>query len=148
MKAAHWFFFIAVGWASLSNCASHETQKGENPKIYWSDGDSGRIGTIKFRLANVDAPETGGVGARGGAACEAERKLGFEAKAYMVALSDGNNVTITRNYGADLYGRLVVDLNIDGKDVATLGLSSGHLRAWPHRGSKALTEKPDWCSEA
>ena len=32
--------------------------------IYWSDGDSGRInGSIKFRLNDIDAPETGGVGA-------------------------------------------------------------------------------------
>lgn len=28
--------------------------------VYWSDGDSGRLGSLKFRLANIDAPETGG----------------------------------------------------------------------------------------
>ena len=51
--------------------------------IYWSDGDSGRInGSIKFRLNDIDAPETGEVGAAiGGAKCEAERAKGFEPEA-------------------------------------------------------------------
>lgn len=35
--------------------------------IYWSDGDSGRLGKLKFRLANIDAPETGSLKQRGGA---------------------------------------------------------------------------------
>lgn len=54
--------------------------------IYWSDADSGRInGDIKFRLNNVDAPETGGVGAAiGGAACELERERGFASKDWIV----------------------------------------------------------------
>ncbi|GAA6157384.1 hypothetical protein NBRC116588_28570 [Pyruvatibacter sp. HU-CL02332] len=42
-------------------------------QIYWSDGDSGRIGEMKFLLADVDAPETGSLTQRGGARCEAER---------------------------------------------------------------------------
>ena len=44
--------------------------------IYWSDADSGRLGKLKFRLANVDAPETGSMKQRGGAKCEYERELG------------------------------------------------------------------------
>ena len=47
--------------------------------IYWSDGDSGRLGKLKFRLANIDAPETRSMKQRGGAKCEYERELGFEA---------------------------------------------------------------------
>ena len=43
--------------------------------LYSSDGDSGRANRVKFRLADIDAPETGGVGAPGGAKCEAEREL-------------------------------------------------------------------------
>lgn len=39
----------------------------DGAQLYWSDGDSGRFGDLKFRLANVDAPETGSLKQRGGA---------------------------------------------------------------------------------
>ena len=85
--------------------------------IYWSDADSGRLGKLKFRIANKDAPETGSLKQRGGAKCEAERELGYEAKAYMVGYTKGKLIRIERDYGEDLYGRLVVDLGADGDDV-------------------------------
>lgn len=113
--------------------------------VYWSDGDSGRIGHYEFRLANVDAPETGGVGSRSGAKCEAERELGYEAKAFMVELTKAKAVVVSRSYGEDRYGRNVVDLSVDGVDVATKGLSAGHLRPWPHKKGKAQSRKPNWC---
>ena len=114
--------------------------------IYWSDGDSGRVGERKFRLANVDAPETGRVGARGGAECEAERQLGYEAKAVMVAFTKGKELSIVREYGKDRYNRVVIDLNIEGEDVSSIRRTAGHLRPWPHRGTEALSTKPDWCA--
>lgn len=123
---------------------SHSAPSSQS--IYWSDGDSGRIGSTKFRLANVDAPETGGVGAYGGAKCEYERTLGFDAKAYMVELSRGGAVSISVSYDEDRYGRLVVDLEIDGQDIATNGMEAGHLRPWPHDNGRALAPKPDWCT--
>ena len=55
--------------------------------IYWSDGDSGRLGDLKFRLANIDAPETRSLKQRGGAKCEAERVIGYEAKAFLVSFT-------------------------------------------------------------
>ena len=94
--------------------------------IYWSDGDSGRINGMKFRLANVDAPETGGVGARGGAKCEAERVLGYLAKEYMVKLTSAEPLEITAVYGKDRYGREVIDLSADGLDVAQAAIDDGN----------------------
>lgn len=117
-------------------------------QIYWSDGDSGRLNGMHFRLANVDAPETGGVGARGGAKCEAERELGYDAKAFMVALTRDADLVITQDYGTDRYDRLVVDLSADGIDVGTKGVAEGHLGAWPHKGRRALGKKPNWCEIA
>ena len=114
--------------------------------IYWSDGDSGRLGSLKFRLANIDAPETGSLKQRGGAKCEAERALGYEAKAYMVGFTKGKEMRITRDYGEDRYGRLVVDLTADGVDVGDAGEEAGHLRGWPHKKGRALAPKPDWCA--
>lgn len=114
--------------------------------IYWSDGDSGRIDGMKFRLADVDAPETGGVGARGGAKCESERELGFDAKAYMVELTRDAELVITSNSGPDRYERDVITLSADGVDVGQAGIEAGHLGPWPHKGRRALTKKPGWCA--
>ena len=86
-------------------------------KVYWSDGDSGRLGNLKFRSANVDAPETGSLKQRGGAKCELEREKGYNAKAYIVALTKSGKVKVERDYGYDRYQRLVVDLSVDGVDV-------------------------------
>ena len=113
--------------------------------IYWSDGDSGRLDGMKFRLANVDAPETGGVGAIGGAKCEYERELGFDAKAFMVELTRDAELVITSSNGPDRYEREVITLSVDGQDIGEAGIAAGHLGPWPHKGRRALTKKPDWC---
>ena len=115
--------------------------------IYWSDGDSGRIDGMKFRLADVDAPETGGVGAIGGAKCEAEREIGFEAKGFMVELTRDAELVVTSNFGADRYERDVITLSANGIDVGQAGIEAGHLGPWPHKGRRALTKKPDWCGK-
>ena len=66
--------------AQDTNQTPEQTSQSYNT-IYWSDGDSGRLGELKFRLANIDAPETRSLKQRGGAKCEAERAIGYEAKA-------------------------------------------------------------------
>lgn len=114
--------------------------------IYWSDGDSGRLGSVKFRLANIDAPETGSMKQRGGAKCEYERELGYEAKAYIVGFTKEKAIRIVRDYGEDRYGRLVVDLEADGSNVGTAGVAAGHLRDWLHIKGRAQYPKPDWCA--
>jgi len=113
--------------------------------IYLSDADSGRLNGIPFRFANVDAPETGGVGAYGGAKCEAERALGFEAKAFMVDLTRDRSLTVVSNTGLDKYDRYVVILHDEGRDIRQDGLDAGHMRPWPWKGKRALKPKPDWC---
>lgn len=102
---------------------------------------------MKFRLADVDAPETGGVGAIGGAKCEAEREIGFDAKAFMVELTRDAELVITSNSGADRYERDVITLSANGVDVGQAGIEAGHLGPWPHKGRRALTKKPDWCGK-
>ena len=140
---------------AASGCleATPETSNSPAPyqqsytSIYWSDADSGRLGELKFRIANKDAPETGSLKQRGGAKCEAERELGYEAKAYMAQYTKGKTIKIERDYGADRYGRLIVDLSANGDDVGTAGARAGHLRDWPHKNGRALFPKPDWCSQ-
>jgi endonuclease YncB( thermonuclease family) len=115
----------------------------EVDSIYWSDGDSGRINGVEFRLHGVDAPETGGVGAFGGAECEAERELGYEAKAAVVEYTRGKPIDITRSYGADRYGREVVDLSVDGEDLGSIMISRGAMKRWDYDSGEP---KPDWCN--
>lgn len=81
----------------VSACAKNQAQAQiQTPQaytsIYWSDGDSGRLGDLKFRLANIDAPETRSLKQRGGAKCEAEREIGFDAKAYLVSFTKGKTL--------------------------------------------------------
>lgn len=71
-------------------------------EIYWSDADSGRINGARFRLSDIDAPETGGVGAAiGGAKCEKERERGFAAKEFIVELTRSADLKISATYGYD-----------------------------------------------
>ena len=118
--------------------------------IYWNDGDSGWIRGIEepipFRIHGVDTPETGGIGAAvGGALCEQERALGYDAKAWAVAHTDGADIAITRDYGPDSTPskRLVVDLSIDGIDYGDALILSGHGKPWDYDGGQP---KPGWCS--
>ena len=91
---------------SRASDASSEKPSTSEPysSIYWSDGDSGRLGQLKFRLANKDAPETGSLKQRGGAKCEFERELGYEAKAYMVGFTKEKTMRIVRDYHAHCSG--------------------------------------------
>ena len=114
--------------------------------IYWSDGDSGRITlqsgeVLKFRLNDIDAPETGGVGAAiGGAKCEKERELGYEAKEWAVTFTRGANLDITASYGQDRYKRHVIDLMANNNDVRQAGIQAGFYRSWKHDGKRALSQ--------
>lgn len=111
--------------------------------LYWSDGDSGRFEGEDFRLHGVDAPETGGVGAFGGAKCERERELGFDAKAEVVEFTRNKSVHITHRYGEDRYGRQVIDISVNGQDAGAMMTGRGVLKAWDYDGGEL---KPDWCS--
>ena len=138
-------FLVFAVFAQASPVQETLTPETEIKTIYWSDGDSGRLNKSKFRLANVDAPETGSLKQRGGAKCELERERGYDAKAYIVGLTKSGKVKIVRDYGYDRYQRLVVDLSVDGVDIGERAIAEGFLKAWPHRNGQALSAKPDWC---
>jgi endonuclease YncB( thermonuclease family) len=119
--------------------------------IDWDDADSGDINGVRFRLSDIDAPETGGVGAAVGAAlCERERERGIAARAWIQELTrDPSALRITNSHGYDRMqnARLLIDLSINGVDVGGAGIEAGHLAPWPHDGARALARKPDWCAE-
>lgn len=130
---------------ALTGCIVPAVHGQAVDSLYWSDGDSGRINGVDFRLADVDAPETGGVGARGGAKCEPERALGYIAKQSMSEATRGKKVVITNVEEKDDFGRVVMSLSIDGRDAGELGVASGYLKPYVFDGKRATMPKPDWC---
>ena len=114
--------------------------------VYWSDGDSGRLSDgTKFRLHGIDAPETGSMKQRGGAKCESERALGFEARKAALELTRGKQVTVSEVHGTDRYERTVLRLDLEGADLAALLVAGGTHRTWDYDGRE---KKPDWCAGA
>jgi len=149
--------FIFVLGLSLLTLACAKTKSKEADidgqpinSIYWSDGDSGRITllnqkTIKFRLDDWDAPETGGVGAAvGGAKCEKERELGFETKAFMVT-NTRENVRFSHKNEYDRYERLLIRIYSDEEEITIKAHEIGLIKSWKHDGGKQLEKRPDWC---
>ena len=134
-------------YASQAPAASAATAATEIPlTVYWSHGDSWRLSDgTKFRLHGIDSPETGSMKQRGGAKCESERALGFEAKEAALELTRGKEVTISEMRGTDRYERTVVRLELDGKDLAALLVAGGTHRTWDYDGRE---KKPDWCAGA
>jgi endonuclease YncB( thermonuclease family) len=106
--------------------------------VDWVDGDSGRINGREFRLHGVDAPE----GSPQRAQCAQERALSGSARDAARVLTQGRTVRISRRYGNDGYGRQIVDLSANGRDVASQLLSAGKLKRWNFDGGE---QKPDWC---
>ena len=117
--------------------------------IDWDDADSGDINGVRFRLSDIDAPETGNVDAAVGAArCEAEQTRGEAALGWIQELTrDPGTLRITNTYGYDRMRRprLLIDLSANGVDVGRSGIEAGHLAPWPHEGARAQAPKPDWC---
>lgn len=156
MNTSEWIVTLAVvGTLTFALLNDDDTARAMPPvpvgisvppgAIIWHDGDSGRIGDQRFRLEGVDAPETGGVGSVGGAACEAERAMGESARAGMQAITDRHGVQVFSLY-EDRYGRTVVKLWVDGQRLAVTGIERGWLGVWPHdETGRALGPKPEWC---
>jgi len=105
--------------------------------VYWVDGDSGHINGKQFRLHGVDAPE----GSPSRAKCNRERSRANDARYAVRTLTMGKQAIVKRSHGIDKYGRELVDLSVDGKDIAITLIARGHLKRWRY-GHEA---KPDWC---
>ncbi|MFN4224830.1 MAG: thermonuclease family protein [Hyphomonas sp.] len=135
-------------WFALQPAAASAATDASVPKltVYWSDGDSGRLSDgTKFRLHGIDAPETGSMKQSGGAKCEQERVLGFEAKEAALELTRGKTVTVSKTLYTDKHNRSVVRLDLGGKDVAALLVAGGTHKVWNYDGRQ---KKPDWCAGA
>ena len=90
-------------------------------------------GTVRARLLGFDTPEITDPG------CAAERRLGLQAKARLQALVAAAARLDTRFEGTDRYGRALVQLRLDGRDVAATLIGEG--LAVPYSGGRRIS----WC---
>jgi micrococcal nuclease len=94
------------------------------------DGASG----VRYRFANIDAPETGD-----GARCANEAQRGELARLAVVAITNrAKTVTVRRTWRLDQYGRRIAFVYADGVDIGEALVAKGFARPW--RGKR---EK--WC---
>lgn len=99
------------------------------------DGDTLRDGEVRYRVENIDAPETG---AR--AECAHERALGAAARAYLSEwVAQSQRIEAGESTRRDRYGRIVARIEIDGVDLGQRLIDVGLAQPW--RGRKA-----DFCS--
>ena len=91
-------------------------------------GDSERTA----RVTGLDAPETRD------ARCAAEVQAGRRATERLRDLVEGGTVSYRRK-GSDKYGRLLIELSVDGENVADTLVREG--LAMPYRGGGRI----DWC---
>lgn len=124
--------------ASLPVAFVRETDLRAPVSIRWVDGDSGWINGRAFRLYGVDAPE----GSPSRADCQAERARSAQAKDAARALTNAGTVEVRGSMGTDKYGRDLLLLTVDGKDVAGSLVGRGHLQYWAYEAGQ---DKPDWC---
>jgi endonuclease YncB( thermonuclease family) len=89
---------------------------------------------VRYRLANIDAPETGD-----SARCFREQERGEAAKwAAIRLLRDAKSVSVRRTWRWDRFGRRIAFIRADGQDLGAFLVRRGLARTW--RGKR---EK--WC---
>ena len=116
--------------------------------IYVIDGDTIVVDREHIRLVGLNAPETRG------AACEAERRLGYLAKARLVDLltaacgplarAPARCLDMARERHKDRYGRSLARLRAGGEDVAGVMIREGLAEPYDcHAGH--CPWRRNWC---
>lgn len=116
--------------------------------IYVIDGDTVVVDREHIRLVGLNAPETRG------AACEAERRLGYLAKARLVDLltaacgplarAPARCLDMAREPHKDRYGRSLARLRAGGEDVAGVMIREGLAEPYDcHAGH--CPWRRNWC---
>lgn len=95
------------------------------------DGDTAWIAGEKMRLENIDAPELSRP------RCLYEKALAIKARDRLLALLNAGERRITRN-GVDRYGRALVRITVNGRDVGQQLVREDLARTWTGR-------REPWC---
>lgn len=98
------------------------------------DGDTIRLNGTTIRIADIDAPETGG------ARCASEKQLGDRATFRLAELLGQGPITL-RGYDSrdvDRYGRSLRVVERDGRSLGSVLVAEGLARPWTGR-------RRSWC---
>lgn len=133
----------AVLLSCAANAADYSFERGDVVSIY--DGDTfylrlpsctSQIPSLcaraGVRLRGIDAPEMR-------ATCPLEAQKGRAARERLRELLDYGHRMQLRNVGREKYGRLLADLEIDGRDVGERLIAEGLARPY-HGGTRQ-----SWC---
>lgn len=90
------------------------------------DGDTFWHNHIKYRLADIDAPEVSNP------RCEAEAKLGRAATYRLAALLNAGKLEL-QEQGADRYGRTLATVTRGGRSIGGILVGEGLARRWGDR---------------
>jgi endonuclease YncB( thermonuclease family) len=82
--------------------------------IHVYDGDTFYVGVETIRLRGIDTPELG-------------EPRAYEAKRRLIELLHAGPVTIVRR-AEDVYGRIVADVYVGGRNVATVLRAEGYAK--------------------
>ncbi|MFZ2995449.1 thermonuclease family protein [Sphingobium sp.] len=97
------------------------------------DGDTFRLSGVKYRIADIDTPETHGPG------CASEAVLGAQATRRLQALlNDGAFSLETGERRNDRYGRALRIVTRGGRSIGVMLVNEGLARAWDGR-------RHPWC---
>ncbi len=100
------------------------------------DGDTFRVGGVKIRIADIDAPETHP------SRCAREAELGAAATGRLHTLLNGGTVRLHRvGRDHDRYGRKLRTVSVDGRAVGDMLVAEGLARRYTG-GPRA-----GWCGD-
>lgn len=103
-------------------------------RIKVHDGDSFRIGSERYRVLGIDAPEING-------ACQKEIDYAQAARDRLEDLLRGKTVNV-KPVATDRYGRTLAEVRVEDIDVGEVILKDGLARRW----TKKWDRKPEpWC---
>lgn len=122
-------------WHGLANAlAEKQPQLVAAPRVVDGDTIDDVASGVRYRFANIDAPETGD-----NARCHRERVRGEGATAFVErALRKAETVSVRRTFRHDIYGRRVAFVLVDGQDLGEMLVQAGFAQPWRGRRVK-------WC---
>jgi micrococcal nuclease len=123
-------------WHMAANATAFEKPRTLS-RAWVIDGDTLDGDGVRYRFANIDAPETGD-----NAKCVLERERGEEAKRAAIKLvRTASVVAVRRTWRTDRFGRRVAFVLVDGADLGRLLVAQGLARPW--RGKRER-----WCGKS
>lgn len=113
-----------------------DAASADRPRLHVIDGDTfaDAASGMRYRLANIDTPETG---AR--ARCAAERRLADDATSVARAIiAAAESVAVKPTGRIDAYGRAIAYVQVNGQDLGALLVARDVARPWRGR-------REPWC---